>query len=156
VRGRSLAAASAGALLLLAGCAAAPAGPPFTVLATDARMLIGDVPRADLVTRGIEVRRVSHVIFWVPTTPQAPTVREAVDAALARGKGDLLVNASVKRVAWYVPLLYGEYGWIVLGDVVRLRGERYDLAGPPREPRSGDFAPEADPGERPGAAPERE
>ena len=120
---RALAVALAGASLLLAGCAA-PTGPPFTVLASDARLLIGDVPRADLVTRGIEVRRVSHVIFWVPTRSQEPTVMEAVGEALERGNGHILVNASVRRIAWYVPLLYGEYGWVVRGDVVRLRYDR--------------------------------
>jgi hypothetical protein len=125
-------------LLLLAGCAA-PAGPPFSVLADDAGLLIGDAPRADLVTRGIEVRRVSHVIFWVPTSAQEPTVMEAVGEALARGNGDLLINASVSRVAWYVPLLYGEYGWVVRGDVVRLR-----------YPRSAPIAPRERPGADPG------
>jgi hypothetical protein len=141
VKSRSLAAALAGASLALAGCAA-PAGPPFTALATDARLLIGDAPRADLVTRGIEVRRVSHVIFWVPTSSREPTVMEAVGEALWRGNGHLLVNASVRRVAWYVPFLYGEYGWVVRGDVVRLR-----------YPRTGDVDPAPDPEERPGAAP---
>jgi hypothetical protein len=138
----------AGASLLLAGCAA-PAGPPFTVLGTDARLLIGDAPRADLVTRGIEVRRVSHLIFWVPTKSQEPTVMDAVGEALSRGNGDLLVNASVRRVAWYVPFLYGEYGWVVRGDVVRLRYPRSEAL---RESRTGDF----DPQDRPGAAPDME
>ena len=141
---RSLAAALVGASLVLAGCAAPP-GPPFTALASDARLLIGDAPRADLVTRGIEVRRVSKVIFWVPTSSREPTVMEAVGEALARGNGHLLVNASVKRVAWYVPFLYGEYGWVVRGDVVRLY-----------YPRTRDFGLAPDPEERPGAAPGRE
>jgi hypothetical protein len=131
VKRRSLAVALAGSSLLLAGCAA-PTGPPFTVLASDARLLIGDPPRADLVTRGIEVRLVSHVIFWVPTTPEGPTLMEAVGEALGRGNGHLLVNASVQRVAWYVPLLYGEYGWVVRGDVVRLRYDHSDTVYPTR------------------------
>jgi hypothetical protein len=103
------------------------------VLADDAGLLIGDAPRADLVTRGIEVSRVSHVILWVPTSAQEPTVMEAVSEALSRGNGHLLVNASVRRVAWYIPFLYGEYGWVVRGDVVRLRYPRADAGDPGME-----------------------
>jgi hypothetical protein len=73
------------------------------------------------ITRDVEARVVTHFIAWVPSRPLGPTLSDAVAEALERGNGDVLVNASAQRVAWYVPLLYGEYGWVVRGDVLRLR-----------------------------------
>lgn len=133
MRGQPLARLLAAGMLLSAACAG-PAPAPFAVLATNARLLIGDVPEAEGVVRGVEVRGVSHLILWIPTTGQPLTLKQVVDEALARGKGDVLVNATVQRVAWYVPLLYGEYGWIVRGDVVRVRSRRMysdESAAPP-------------------------
>ena len=116
---------------LLAGCATP--SEPFATLAAGQRLLAGDVPDAATVVHGIEVRKVSHVIFWIPSDGQPPTLEEAIYEAVDHGRGDVLVNASVERVAWYVPLVYGEYGWIVRGDVVRLhnpRPRRFDADAP--------------------------
>ena len=110
-------AALAAAALLGAGCAG---GPPISSIVVDAQ----DVPKdAEVVgvTRDVEVRVVSHIVFWVPTRTSGPSLAEAVDEALERGNGQVLTNASARRVAWYVPLVYGEYGWEVRGDVLRLR-----------------------------------
>jgi hypothetical protein len=148
---KARAVAGAAAWLLLAGCATP--SEPIRALAADPRLLAGDLPDARSVIRDVEVRVVSHVIFWVPTSGQPPTVEEALAEALDRGRGDVLLNATVDRVAWYVPLLYGEYGWVVRGDVVRLRDRRphpFDV-----EPGSGDAAglPAPVPHERPAAPP---
>lgn|GEM_PF-1751414 len=114
------------------GCAAP--GPPFSALALDARLLAGDLPDDATVVRDVEVRALTHVLLWIPTDGQPRTLESALDEALDRGRGDVLVNATVERVAWYVPLLYGEYGWIVRGDVVALR--------PPARPSQ--LAPDAE------------
>jgi hypothetical protein len=110
------------AAALLAGCATPVE--PLRALAADPRLLVGDVPDARSVTPDVEVRLMSHLIFWIPTDGQPPTLEEAVSEALERGRGDVLLNATVERVGWYVPIVYGEYGWIVRGDVVRLRDRR--------------------------------
>lgn len=110
-------AALAAAALLGAGCAG---GPPISSIVVDAQ----DVPKdAEVVgvTRDVEVRVVNHIVFWVPTRTNGPSLAEAVDEALERGNGQVLTNASARRIAWYVPLVYGEYGWELRGDVLRLR-----------------------------------
>lgn len=145
---RGLAGAVLAACVLAAGCAA-PRAEPLRAIGSDPRLLVGEVPAAHSVTRNVEVREVSHVIVWVPTDGQPPTLEHAISEAIERGRGDVLVNATVERVAWYVPLLYGEYGWVVRGDVVRLRDRRphrFDLeaAEPPPAP---------EPGERPASPP---
>lgn len=111
-----------GAALPAAALAAACAGPPpvSPTLALETESLAPDAEVA-AVARDVEARVVTHFIFWVPTRTLGPTISEALAAALERGNGQVLTNASVERVAWYVPLLYGEYGWVVRGDVVRLR-----------------------------------
>lgn len=140
------------AFALLAGCATPIE--PLRVLAADPRLLVGDVPDARSVTPDVEVRRVSHVIFWVPTDGQPPTLEEAVGEALERGRGDVLLNATVERVAWYVPIVYGEYGWIVRGDVVRLRDSRPHRFDLPLESDADEPAsPAPEPHERPADAP---
>jgi hypothetical protein len=137
--------------LLAAGCAA-PVD-PLRAIGVDPRLLVGEVPDARSVTRDVEVRVVSHVIFWVPTDGQPPTLEEAVNEALDRGRGDVLLNATVERVAWYVPLVYGEYGWVVRGDVVRLRDRRPHRADLEPEPEADSALPEPVPHERPATAP---
>lgn len=141
------------AAALLAGCATPPIE-PLRALAADPRLLVGDVPDARSVTPDVEVRQVSHLIFWVPTDGQPPTLEEVVSEALERGRGDVLLNATVERVAWYVPIVYGEYGWVVRGDVVRLRDRRphrFDL--PLGEDADEPTLPAPEPHERPADAP---
>jgi hypothetical protein len=107
---------------LCAGCAtgrSVPA-PGFAHLSTESIQRTRTLEQVP-VARGVEVRVMTHVFLWVPTRPSAATLEEAVDQALRHGGGDVLVNASVRRVAWYVPPFYGREGWVVRGDVVRLR-----------------------------------
>ena len=149
---KARAAACIVAWVLVAGCATPPSE-PLRALAPDPRLLAGDLPDVRSIVRGVEVRYVSHLIFWVPTDGQPPTLEEAISEALERGRGDVLLNATVDRVAWYVPFLYGEYGWVVRGDVVRLsdrRPHRFDIEPGP-EGAAGVPAPA--PHERPASPP---
>jgi hypothetical protein len=61
----------------------------------------------------------SHTIFWIPTNTRTPTLQDAIDRALERGGGDLLVDADVEHWWLVVPFLYGQEGWTVRGDAVR-------------------------------------
>jgi len=61
----------------------------------------------------------SQIILWIPTNTQTPTLQNAVDSALERGGGKLMVDAEVTHWWILVPFLYGQEGWTVQGDVVR-------------------------------------
>jgi len=64
-----------------------------------------------------EVR--TQTIFWIPTNTESPTLQDAVDAALKRGGGNVIVDAEVEHWWVFVPFLYGQEGWRVRGDVIR-------------------------------------
>ena len=97
--------------------------------------------------RDVEAVGLSQHFLWVPTRTDPPTPAEAVEEALRRGNGDLLLDVEVDRIFFAVPLLYGQEGWRVRGDVVRSR-QRDDEPAPE--------APSADPFAAPGtfSAPE--
>jgi hypothetical protein len=109
----------AASALLAAGCAS-PLPAPVPAVVLESQGLYKDAEVA-WVTRDVEFRIVNHFVFWVPTRTLGPTLSEAVAEALDRGNGQVLTKATIERVAWWVPFLYGEYGWVVRGDVVRLR-----------------------------------
>ena len=64
-----------------------------------------------------EVR--TQTILWIPTNTQSPTLQGAIDGALKRGGGNVLVDVDVEHWWVFVPFLYGQEGWRVQGDVVR-------------------------------------
>jgi hypothetical protein len=119
--------------LLLAGCASGPDA-PFRALSSRPVPILGYRLAGATVTRDVEAVVVSHVILWIPTRVSPPTVQEAVDKALQRGNGDVLVNAWVDRVWWYIPFVYGQEGWRVHGDVVRLPHAEQEASPAPETP----------------------
>jgi hypothetical protein len=108
--------AALGLLVAAPGCAteqlrfAALSSDPFPALGYQ-----GDAPTVPNVSATVR----SHIILWIPTNTRTPTLQDAVDSALARGGGDLLVDAEVEHWWVFVPFLYGQEGWTVRGDVVR-------------------------------------
>jgi len=70
---------------------------------------------------------------------------EAVEEALRRGNGDLLVDVEVDRIFFAIPLLYAQEGWRVRGDVVRALSADDDGAPAPA------LEPPPSPGEAPPA-----
>jgi hypothetical protein len=96
-------------------------------------------------TRDVEAVVLSQHFLWVPTRTDPPTLAEAVEEALRRGNGDLLLDVEVDRIFFAVPLIYGQEGWRVRGDVVRSR-QRDEEPAPPAG-----AAPGADPFATPGA-----
>jgi hypothetical protein len=69
---------------------------------------------------GVVGRDVQHMFCFIPT-PNIPTIEGAMDAVLERGNGDVVIDASIKWYSWYIPLIYGQTGWVVKGDVVKTR-----------------------------------
>ena len=59
-----------------------------------------------------------HIIATVADRNSLPTLDEAIDRALEEGEGDVILNAQVLRWGWHIPLIYGTWGWKVVGDVI--------------------------------------
>lgn len=117
-----LALASALALLAASGCAlqTVPHG-RFAALTTRTAPSLGFQVDGTTRTRDVEAVVLSQHFLWIPTRTDPPTLEEAVEKALRRGNGDLLLDVEVDRIFFAVPLLYGQEGWRVRGDVVRSR-----------------------------------
>jgi len=127
--GRSLGALALAFGLALgpAGCAIQPAtnddlSPAwrFSYVSTEIAPTMGYQLEKAHVVHDVEVVVMSRTILWIPTRVTPPTLEEAVSQALREGGGNLLRNAVVERFAWYVPPFYGEEGWRVRGDVLRV------------------------------------
>lgn len=50
-----------------------------------------------------------------------PTIQAAVNDALTKGNGDLLVDASLDTEGWW--FIFGEFGYKVKGTVINTKGE---------------------------------
>ncbi|MEB2346287.1 MAG: hypothetical protein OZ948_16295 [Deltaproteobacteria bacterium] len=146
--GRALAGLALG-LLAGAGCAleTVPHG-RFAALTTRTAPVLGYQIDEASRTRDVEAVVLSQHFLWVPTRTDPPTLAEAVEQALRRGNGDLLVDVEVDRLFFAVPLLYGQEGWRVRGDVVRTHPEAGQgaaagqAASPaPSDPSGAGFAP---------------
>lgn len=107
------------ALLLAGGAGCATERLRFAALSSQQVPALGfPVEGARVVPDvGSEVR--THTILWIPTNTDPPTLQDAVDGALRRGGGNLLVDVEVEHWWVFVPFLYGQEGWRVRGDVVR-------------------------------------
>ena len=110
-------------VLLMAGCILA-AGcytrlADFTVVSTKSVELedrtFEDLDRAMGVT-GLSMKQ----IFIIFPTGKAD-IEEAIDDALYKAGGDLMVDAVVYWKYWYIPLIYGQFGFKVEGDVVKTK-----------------------------------
>ena len=133
-------------LVAAAGCAlqTTPHG-RFAALTTRPAPALGyraleDAPRSP----NVEAVVWSQHFLWIPTRSEPPTLADAVEKALQRGAGDVLLDAEVDRLFWAIPLIYAQEGWRVRGDVVRTRPD--DEA----EPAGSDAPPGSVP---PGAGP---
>jgi hypothetical protein len=134
--------AAAVIVLASAGCAlqTTPHG-RFAALTTRTAPALGYQLDAAPRTRDVEAVVLSQHFLWVPTRTDPPTLEEAVEEALHRGNGDLLVDVEVDRLFFAIPLFYAQEGWRVRGDVVRTRRRE-----PPPDPAA------APPSDRPGSA----
>jgi hypothetical protein len=51
----------------------------------------------------------------------APNAEEAIDDGLRNGGGDVFSDAVIYQCSWYIPFIYGQSGWKIVGDVVKTR-----------------------------------
>jgi hypothetical protein len=117
-RGFSLATLLSPILLVSAGCVVRHGD--FTVLSNKVvRTSEFELEKSNRV-RGVVGRDVQHIILFIPISG-APTLEGAMDAAFEMGRGDVMTDAVVKSWSWYIPLIYGQSGWSVSGDVVTTR-----------------------------------
>jgi hypothetical protein len=101
------------------GAGAAAGGRPFHALATGYVPLLGYASDETPRVHDVEADAVGRHLLWISTRGTPPRLAEAIDAALRRGDGDLLIDASVERRWWGIPFLYLEERWHVEGDAVR-------------------------------------
>lgn len=130
------------ALALLAGPGCALQTVPhgrFAALTTRPAPSLGYQLDDSARTRDVEAVVLSQHFLWIPTRTDPPTLAEAVEEALRRGNGDLLVDVEVDRLFFAVPLFYAQEGWRVRGDVIRSRPREGPQAVPP--PTNDPFAP---------------
>ena len=109
--------AAIGLLLGASGCATEHLR--FAALSSEPLPTLGYPQDQMLRVPDVAVTVRSHTILWIPTNTRTPTLQDAVDRALERGGGELLVDAEVDHWWVVVPFLYGQEGWSVRGDVVR-------------------------------------
>lgn len=64
----------------------------------------------------------SHIIFF-HKTKNTPNLSDALSDALKKGDGDVMTDVTVTEWTWYIPLIYGQSGWTVEGDVVKTRNK---------------------------------
>lgn len=58
-----------------------------------------------------------NIFIIIPDTFHTPTMKGAVDKAIERGGGNLLLNTTVEYQWFYFPLLFLHTCWIASGDV---------------------------------------
>jgi hypothetical protein len=71
-------------------------------------------------TKNVAGQQVQHIIIFIPTSGP-PTLEGAIDDALEKGGGDVMTDAVVSSWGWYIPYIYGQFGWKVEGDVIKTR-----------------------------------
>jgi len=57
-----------------------------------------------------------HIISFIPTSGP-PTLDEAIDRALEPMRANLMLDAQVDWVSFYIPYVYGQTCWKVKGEV---------------------------------------
>ena len=68
----------------------------------------------------IEGKDRKFVFLFIPFG--VPTLKEALNDALEKGEGDLMVDASVYKTGWWFG--FGEIGIKIKGNVVNTKGEK--------------------------------
>jgi hypothetical protein len=70
-------------------------------------------------TRGEKVtgEDMKSIVIIIPTG--TPNVKAAVDDALNKGGGDVLVDGVISFKNWYIPYIYGQMGFIVEGTSMK-------------------------------------
>ena len=110
-------------ILLIAGCVAATGC--YTRLADLTVVSTKTVQLQDLDLEGadramnVTGTSIKQIFLIVPTG--TADIEEAIDDALNKASGDLMVDAVVYWKYWYIPLIYGQFGFKVTGHVVKTK-----------------------------------
>jgi hypothetical protein len=64
----------------------------------------------------VEGRSCQQVVFLFPIDFETPNASEAVDRALERANGQVLLNAVLEYESFYIPLIYGRECYFAEGD----------------------------------------
>ncbi len=78
-----------------------------------------ELDKADRV-KYIKGSDTSHIFIFVPTKLN-PNLGAALSDAFTKADGDVMTDVTVTSWFWYIPYLYGYFGWTVEGDVVKTR-----------------------------------
>jgi hypothetical protein len=105
------------ALASLTGCYTTHAR--FEAISTQQVPVVGYQLEGARRTPDVVAEVMTQTILWIPTNTRSPTLQDAVDAALQRGGGNVIVDAEVEHWWVFVPFVYGQEGWRVRGDVIR-------------------------------------
>ena len=117
-------------------------------------------------TRGekVEGEDMKSIVIVFPTGQ--PNIKEAVDRALEKGNGDVLLDGVIYAKSWYIPYVYGQTGFVVDGTAMRTSragvapAASVKAAAPaavaPAEPQDSSFVPKSDEPPKPEDAPEPE
>jgi len=119
-------------VLLIAGCVIATGCYTRIADLTVVSTKTVDLQELDLTQteRAMQVTGTSiKQIFLIVPTGRAD-IEEAIDDALDKAGGDLLVDAVVYWKYWYIPLIYGQFGFKVTGNVVKTK--EWTTPAPPR------------------------
>ena len=106
-------------LLFFSLCSCAVRHGDFTVLSN--RLI--DTQNFDLNDKNRQTvvgEDIRHIIIFIPTSGP-PTLEEAMDNAFDQSGGDVLTDAVIKSWNFYIPYLYGQFGWKVEGTAVKTR-----------------------------------
>ena len=71
-------------------------------------------------TKNVVGQQVTHIISFIPTGGP-PTLEGAMDDAFRKVGGDVMTDAVVSWWGFYIPYIYGQFGWKVEGDVIKTR-----------------------------------
>ena len=72
------------------------------------------------IIRNVEGKDRAHTIIAFPTKTN-PNMFGAVTDALSQHEGDAMINVSVESFFWWIPYIYGQHGWRVKGDVLKIK-----------------------------------
>jgi len=111
------------ALMTALGCSTMPMG-SFSVLSTK-NVNIND-QKFELVRRRVKGISKRPIIIIIPMG--SPIISEAVDNALNNGQGDILTNVTLTVNSFYIPYIYGESSYEIVGDVLKARRKEENLS----------------------------
>ncbi|MDD4556213.1 MAG: hypothetical protein PHE89_02640 [Alphaproteobacteria bacterium] len=70
--------------------------------------------------KNVTGKDVSHMIILIPTKAN-PNLNDALNDVFRNNDADLMTDVSITSWGWYIPYVYGQFGWKVQGDALKTR-----------------------------------